>query len=117
MKNLYLKAMILTVVAAMSVTAGASEPSGYYDSAIGKNQETLLSALYNVVNQHTVWKYSDIYEAFATTDVNSQGIVYDLYSNAQHGVEDLHGCGGVEKKEKGSRANSAPAVSARRQRR
>ena len=101
MKNLYLKAMILIVVAAMSVTAGASEPSGYYDSAIGKNQETLLSALYNVVNQHTVWKYSDIYEAFATTDVNSQGIVYDLYSNAQHGVEDLHGCGGVEKKEKG----------------
>lgn len=100
MKRIYLKSLAMAV-AMLGIAASAAEPSGYYDSALGLKQEALLSALYNVVNQHTVWKYSDIYTAFATTDVDSQGIVYDLYSNAQHGVEDLHGCGGVEKSQKG----------------
>ncbi len=56
-------------------------PAGYYDAASGKTGAELKTALYNIIKGHTVISYDGLWTAYQTTDVRSDGKVWDMYSN------------------------------------
>jgi len=56
-------------------------PVGYYSSAAGLNGETLRGALHEIIDGHTQVSYSNTLNAFLTTDVKSNGKVWDMYSD------------------------------------
>lgn len=76
---------LLTIIATITLPAwlGAKEPSGYYDSCKGKKGAALLSALEDVVGDHTALSYKALWDAFETTDVGSDGKLIDMYSTVK----------------------------------
>ncbi len=58
----------------------ANIPIGYYTTATG-NGATLKTQLYNIINNHTVRSYTQLWTDFETTDAQSNGKVWDMYSN------------------------------------
>jgi len=58
----------------------ATEPSGYYNSCIGKSGETLLKALSTVISSHTDIGYKALWELYKTSDVDENGKIWDMYS-------------------------------------
>ncbi len=64
----------------LSVLTVAQIPSGYYNTATGTGQ-TLKTQLYNIINDHTVRSYDNLWTDFQTTDDRPDGKVWDMYSN------------------------------------
>ena len=69
-----------------SISVFAQIPAGYYDSAIGKKQAELKTALHLKIKNATVPSYGSgagsTWAAFAKTDVRpTDGTVWDMYSN------------------------------------
>lgn len=56
-------------------------PAGYYDAAAGKTGAELKTALYTIIDAHTIISYDGLWTAYQTTDVRSDGKVWDMYSN------------------------------------
>ncbi|MHC1776481.1 MAG: endonuclease [Lentimicrobium sp.] len=63
-----------------SIVAAAQIPPGYYNSATGTGQ-TLKTQLYNIIDNHTIVGYDNLWTAFQTTDDRANGKVWDMYSN------------------------------------
>jgi len=61
-------------------------PNGYYNSATGLSGAPLKTALYNIINGHTVVSYSGLWNAFYTTDDKPNGKVWDMYSDIPNGT-------------------------------
>ncbi len=59
----------------------AQIPSGYYDNANGLSGSALKTALHNIIDDHTVKSYDDLWTAFQTTDKKDDESVWDMYSN------------------------------------
>lgn len=55
-------------------------PSGYYDSAVNKSDQALLTALYNIITDHTDIGYDGLWDAYADTDTDPNGYYIDMYS-------------------------------------
>ena len=79
-------ALLLTAFQA----AMGAEPSGYYNSALGRNDELLMSALRNIIRTHKQLSYNALWDAFKTTDTDAQGYIIDMYSNCKYRPND-HG--------------------------
>ena len=77
--------LLLTIAVMMGSVASAAIPSGYYDNARGKTQQALLTALQGIVQPSTndVLSYDGLWNAFKTTDVDSNGKIIDMYSNVE----------------------------------
>ncbi|MBP5561574.1 MAG: endonuclease [Muribaculaceae bacterium] len=91
MKLRTLIAVAIATVAAF--TASAAEPTGYYDAAHNKNQQALLTALYNIVGSHNKVSYDGLWEAYKTTDVTTDGKYYwDMYATTKYPLGEKH-CG------------------------
>ncbi len=58
----------------------AQIPSGYYNTATGSGS-TLKTQLYNIIRNHTVRSYDQLWTDIQTTDDNASGKVWDMYSN------------------------------------
>lgn len=56
-------------------------PSGYYDGASGLNGTELRSALHDIIDNHTVRTYANLWTDFRSTDVKLNGKVWDMYSD------------------------------------
>ena len=54
----------------------------YYKNADGKKGEALKTAMCGIVYNRTEQDYDDLWTAFKTTDVRSDGKIWDMYSNA-----------------------------------
>lgn len=80
MKNVLL--LLLTLYAAPLL---AQEPPGYYNSTLGKAGIPLQMALKNVIGNHIVKTYAELWEAFYTTDRKPNGKVWDIYSDIPGG--------------------------------
>jgi endonuclease I len=65
---------------AMPVFALSQIPPGYYSTATGTGA-TLKTQLHNIIKVHTVVNYDNLWDAFATTDDNPSGKVWDMYSS------------------------------------
>ncbi|MDD4608971.1 MAG: endonuclease [Bacteroidaceae bacterium] len=63
--------------------AWAQAPAGYYDSALNKNKEPLLSALHDIVGPHTTVSYTGLWSVYRTSDRRADGTVWDMYSTSK----------------------------------
>jgi len=78
------KTILLLSLAVLALSATAKDPiecpSGYYDNALGKSGEALLTALYNIITTHTNVGYNGLWDAYADTDTGDDGYLIDMYS-------------------------------------
>ncbi len=66
----------------ISIYIFAQAPAGYYTNADGKSGSALRTALQTIItNGHSVTSYAGLWTAYATTDENSSGKIWDMYSN------------------------------------
>jgi len=77
MRRLY----FLLQISLLTVALSAQIPSGYYNTAVGKTEAALKTALYNKVSAHTERTYTQLWTDFQTTDKRADGKVWDMYSN------------------------------------
>ena len=82
--------ILLLATLITAATAFASEPASYYNSAKGKNDEALMTALRNIIRTHTQLSYNALWNAFKSTDTDDQGYIIDMYSNCRY-RPDQHG--------------------------
>ncbi len=61
-------------------------PVGYYNGANGLTGAPLMSALHNIIKNHTVVSYANLYVAFDSTDIKPNGEVWDMYSDMPGGT-------------------------------
>ncbi|RLD59050.1 MAG: hypothetical protein DRJ01_11805, partial [Bacteroidetes bacterium] len=78
-----MKKLLLLVVNVflISVTLFAQIPPGYYDNASGKTGTALQQALHDIIDNHTVRSYTQLWTDFETTDKKATGYVWDMYSD------------------------------------
>lgn len=81
-------------ISALALTAQI--PSGYYDAANGKTGDELKVALHNIIKGHHVVSYGGLLNAFAYTDNDGNGNVWDIYSNCIFSYSGNSQCGGYE---------------------
>lgn len=71
----------------ISLALWAQPPAGYYNAANGLTGTQLQQALHNIIDNHTVVSYTPgVWNAFYTTDVRSDGKVWDMYSDIPGGT-------------------------------
>lgn len=63
-----------------------SQPAGYYDTAAGLTGTQLQQALHDIIDNHTVSTYTDLWTHFQSTDKRSDGKVWDMYSDIPSGT-------------------------------
>jgi endonuclease I len=90
MKNIYFSPCALSRFRAFAlsfllfilcVSLPAQPPAGYYNLAANKSGAALYQALHQIIKVHTELKYTpDIWNAFYTTDVKSDGTIFDIYT-------------------------------------
>ena len=68
------------------ITISAQIPQGYYDAAAGLYGPSLQQALHDIIDNHTVISYDNLYDAFETTDRKPNGKVWDMYSDVPGGT-------------------------------
>ena len=68
---------------ALFVTA---QPANYYNSANGLTGNQLKVALHNIIKGHTSISYSQIWNAYWSTDNKGNGVVWDMYSDRPNGT-------------------------------
>ena len=83
-----LKRSLLLFLSILSLSAMAQIPPGYYDSAEGLTGIELREALRDIIDNHSIQSYSSLWIHFQTTDVNSEGLVWDMYSDVPGGTPD-----------------------------
>ena len=82
--TLLLAALMTTVLASW-----AAEPANYYNSAVGKSDERLMSALRDIIRPHKEVSYSSgLLDAFRKADTDDQGYIIDIYSNCRYRPSD-----------------------------
>jgi endonuclease I len=80
---LFFKKLTLAValLVSFSISISAQIPPNYYNNAQGLTGVELKSALYNIIKNHTVLSYADLWSAFYHTDRKPNGKVWDMYSD------------------------------------
>ncbi|MBQ5957784.1 MAG: endonuclease [Bacteroidales bacterium] len=82
-----MKRLLFVVVAcAWVVSAIAQPPANYYNAANGLTGDQLKVALHNIIKGHTSISYSQIWNAFWSTDNKGNGVVWDMYSDRPNGT-------------------------------
>jgi len=81
MKYYFFYSLLLLQFAAIS-----AQPAGYYDSAAGLTGSALQQALHDIIDNHTVATYTDLWTHFQSTDKRSDGKVWDMYSDIPSGT-------------------------------
>lgn len=77
--------LFFVIVFSMAVAAMAQAPANYYNSANGLTGNQLKVALHNIIKGHTSISYSQIWNAFWSTDNKGNGVVWDMYSDRPNG--------------------------------
>lgn len=91
--------------------AHAVIPAGYYDGTDGMSKIELKTKLSQIIKDHTVLTYGDLWTAFRTTDVRPDGKVWDIYSNSTNfvfGTNQDSGSGGSAEGQYYNREHSFP---------
>jgi len=79
-----MKKLFTLLLFTLSIYIFAQEPTGYYNSAVGKSDATLRTSLESIItNGSVVLTYTPgLWDAYATTDINpATGKIWDMYSN------------------------------------
>ena len=78
------KLLALFIGLSLSVLVSA-QPANYYNSANGLTGNQLKVALHNIIKGHTSISYSQLWNAFWSTDNKGNGVVWDMYSDRPNG--------------------------------
>jgi len=70
---------LLSVICCLS-SVRAAIPAGYYDTADGKTGDAICAALHDKIKSHTSLGYDNLYSMYQTSDMTSQGYIWDMYS-------------------------------------
>ena len=65
----------------LCITLTAQIPANYYYSAIGKQSAELKTALFRIIQPHTMLEYYSLSNSFRSTDWHPNGYFWDMYSN------------------------------------
>jgi endonuclease I len=85
-KNFMRRFYAVALTLLLSLPLFGTIPPGYYNSASGLSGAALKTALYNIITNHTSITYGELWTAFQTTDIRSNGKVWDMYSDVPGGV-------------------------------
>lgn len=87
-----MKKILLFLSLLISITLFATEPEGYYSSAENKANNTLRLALQSIIKNHTVISYNNLYNVYLSSDIDSAGYIWDIYSTCQFipGTDENH---------------------------
>lgn len=80
------KIFVLFVSLFFFATISAQIPPGYYDPAAGLTGLPLKIALHDIIKNHTVISYSNLYSQFQITDTKGSNEVWDMYSDIPGGT-------------------------------
>jgi endonuclease I len=80
------RAFFLILLVLQSILITAQIPTGYYNNANNLTGTPLRQALHDIIDNHTVKSYSSLYTHFATTDIKSNGLIWDIYSDIPGGT-------------------------------
>gem|GEM_PF-566448 len=92
-KQIMKKIISSIIMALVCLSSLADIPSGYYDNAIGKHDEALMTALEGIIYSHTELTYAYMWTAFDYTDVGDDGYYIDMYSNCKYNNQSDHTSG------------------------
>lgn len=84
MKNLLSGTLTFLLVLPVYLAVG-QVPPGYYDPATGLFGLPLQQALHNIIKNHEVESYGDLWDDYYDTDRKSNGKVWDIYSDVPGG--------------------------------
>lgn len=79
-----------------TLTGFSQIPNGYYNAANGKTGDELKEALHDIIKGHQVVSYGGLLNAFAYTDNDGNGNVWDIYSNCTFSYSGNSQCGVYE---------------------
>ena len=102
------KIITLLLTALIGASGWAALPNGYYNNAIGKKDEALMTALEGIIFSHTELSYNDLWAKFDSTDVGSDGYYIDMYSNCKYNHSSTHVSGATAVGEGINREHSFP---------
>ena len=89
MTKIHRFALLIAATLFTSVAAQAGIPIGYYNSALGQHDEDLMTALRNIIRNHTEVSYSSgLLNAFSIADTDDEGFIIDIYSNCRYKPSD-----------------------------
>jgi len=72
---------LLSVICHLSpITCSAAIPTGYYSTIDGKKGDAICAALHEKIKGHTSLGYDNLYKMYQTSDMTSQGYIWDMYS-------------------------------------
>ena len=74
--------LLFVLVALVGLQATAAIPSGYYNTALGKTDQELMTSLHKIVRGHNLRTYQNLWTDFKSTDCNGS-IIIDRYSTSQ----------------------------------
>ena len=86
----YMKKLFTFLLLLLSLFSLATEPSGYYNAAVGKTEAALKTQLYTIISTGTAnVGYDGLYNVYPTSDLTADGKVWDMYSTCTwtHGVK------------------------------
>ena len=73
--------LCLSVMAIAAVAAASAEaPANYYTSADGKSGDALRMALHDIISDHNILSYKELWYIYEATDTYEDGTVWDMYS-------------------------------------
>lgn len=95
--NMKMRRNILFVMLIMAFTGvwaqGAYDRATYYQSANGKKERELKSALCAIIEDHKTLSYSSLNDYYNQTDLRSDGKIWDMYSDMTNYTVDDAGSG------------------------
>lgn len=79
---------LLAVIVALPISLLAQPPAGYYDSAQGLYGNDLRVALHDIIDNHAVLNFNQLWNYFAQTDkrTGTSNQVWDMYSDIPGGT-------------------------------
>ena len=80
--------LLLTVL--FSMTVWAEIPDGFYNNAIGKQDEALMTSLEGIIYTHTLLGYNYLWDCYPSTDAGSDGYYIDMYSTCKYDHSSPH---------------------------
>lgn len=78
--------IVLILAVFLFVPAYSQPPAGYYNSASGLTGKALQQALHDIIDNHTVKTYDNLWTCFKSTDTTASGKIWDMYSDKPGGT-------------------------------
>ena len=85
------KTTLLSLITLLAcVTAIAEVPNGYYSTAIGKQDAELMTALEDIIFDHSLLGYNYLWDCYPCTDAGDDGYYIDMYSTCKYNHDTFH---------------------------